>query len=509
MGIIFALNAISLKTFVFYIVFLFLLIPAIAQQQESSIGVQVGPELKMNNNILVPMIFGHNETGYYAYSFDYREGIVQYDTAFRFVRSKYLNLMNGFRKKTLLALFYFHDSLYMFTSDERTRNIQLFVETIDKETLEQNNDVRLLMDVRNMSGWTAEFKFKLSRQQNNLLIYSNLDVLSKKIQDLHFEMYGKGMNLEWEADQRIVYTGRRPRESIIEVNEKGDAFVISLLDDQGLRSLWQNIKNRYTLVAITENGQHANAYTLNLPGYYIRGVQIEPGGQYDLSVAGFYSPSFNRSLIDGIFYFDLDNTAGEFRNRQMHEFEPWFIKDAVSGGPKREHEELFDFRVRQLIRLKNGDVVLLAENEFEQDYDTYLNIMAASFGYGGIEKWKRVIPKRQGINRYEAFNYSSYSVHAPWYADKLYLIYNDHIRNGVWPPEGKMKSFHPNEKTNLKVVGIGPSGELSSHVVYSKSRRRMRTPLPMQYYDMLDHRVVIPALRSKRFNYLKLSFNEL
>jgi hypothetical protein len=483
-----------------------LMIPG--QQKEPSIEIYAGPELNMANNIQVPEIIGHDETGFYCYSFDYREAIEFLDTRFRTVRRKYIDLSYGSKMKTLEGLFHFHDSIYLFTSYEKYSSVQLFVETIDKKTLTQNRDERLLMEVRNMAGWTAEFGFKLSRLHDYLLVFSRQDVMTKKIQDLHFELYGKGMTLLWETDQRIIYRGRRPRESILEVSDRGDVFLMNLLDDQGIRSLWQEIKNRYTLVAITDNGANTRAYTLNLPELYIRGVQIEPGGRYDLSCAGFYSPTHNRSMIDGIFYFDLDNKTGVYRNQKLHEFEPWFISEAIPGKMKNEPEELFDFKARQLIQRTNGDMIFIAEIEFDQQYETYRNIMLASIEPGGALHWKRIIPKNQGIDRHSPINYSSYSVHAQWNRDPVHLVFNDHIKNGEWPRSKKLKSFHPHERSNLKVVSVGPRGEISSQIVQQKNKRKMKTPIPLQYYDMLDNRMVIPAHRLKRYNYLKLSFNE-
>jgi hypothetical protein len=105
-------------------------------------------------------------------------------------------------------------------------------------------------------------------------------------------------------------------------------------------------------------------------------------------------------------------------------------------------------------------------------------------------------------------NYSSFCVHAPWNTNRIYLVFNDDHKNGEWPPEKGMKSFNPNDKANLKVIGVGPGGEVSSNIIYRKSRRRMKTPIPLQYYDVLNHEMVIPLLRYKRYKYLKIGFNE-
>lgn len=484
------------------------MLPSAAQQFDKYIDLYTGPELNMANNIQVPQLFGHDETGYYAYSFDYRPAVEFLDTQFRSRKRRYLDLLRGLRGRTLIGLYHFHDSIYMFTTEERMKRMRLFVETIDKNTMVQNGDDRLLMDVSNLSGWGSDFGMKLSRQETKLLVYSRLDVLSKNIQDVHFMMFGEGLSLEWEADQRIIYSGRPPRESIIKLSEEGDVFFISLLDDQNLRSIWNETKNRYHLIAVTEKGQNANSYSLELPELYIRGVQIEPGIDHKLICAGFYSPTHFRGMVDGVFYFELDNKTGQFLNKRMYEFKPWFMSEAIAGDPKKEPEELFEFRVRQLIRRNNGDFIMLSENEYDQHYDTYQNIIATSFGVGGNLNWNRVIPKRQNIDPRTNFNHSSYSVHAPWNTDKIYLVFNDSYKNEKLSPGERLKTFHPNDKANLKIIGIGPLGEMSSGIIYRKTKKRMKTPIPLQYYDMLNNEMVIPAMRMKRYNYLKISFNE-
>ena len=497
-----------MKTIIIHIINLFVLLQVNAQQLHVTIDTYIGSDLNLGNDIRIPALFGHDDSCYYAHTHDYRHGIERFDTGFESVCHEYLTLTHGLRERTLLAMFHFHDSIYMFTSEQRVKRMLLYVETIDKATLLQNGDERVVMDVENISGWISRFGFQLSRQEKKLLVFSSLNVLSIKIQYLHFILFGEGLSVEWEADQRIVYPDRPPRESTIKVNEEGDVFIVSLLDDQKLRSLWNVTKNRYHLIAVTENGQHNNTYLLDFPNLYIRGVQIEPGMDHDMSCVGFHSPTHFRGMVNGIFYLELDNAAAQFINQRFYEFEPWFLTEAIARDPRKEPEEMFDFRVRQLIRRNNGNFMLLAENEFAQQYDTYQNIIVACFSPGGKLEWARVVPKRQGIDPHINVNYSSYSVHAPWYTDRIYLVFNDDIDNGLWPSKGEIKSFHPYDKANLKIVGVGPTGELSSNIIYEKTRKRLKTPIPLKYYDMLNNEMVIPILRLKKYNYLKICFNE-
>lgn len=479
-----------------------------AQQAKNAMDLKIGPELNLANDMMIPGIFGHDETGYYAYSFDYRPAVEYLDRQLRTRVRKHLELSQGLRIRELIGVTHFHDTIYMFTKETHMRSVMLFVETIDKITMEQNKDSRLLLHVPNMAGWESEFTFRVSRQKEKLLVVSKLDVLSKNVQVVQLMMFGRGMNLDWEAEEKVIYPRSPPRRSIIKVSDEGDAYFISLLDDQNLRSLWDGIKNRYHMIAVTESGKFKNSFALMLPDLYIRGVMIEPGDDHTLVCAGFYSPTHFRGNIDGIFYFELNNRIGEFQNQALFEFKPGLLKEAIAEVSRNNPEELFEFRVRQLIRRANGDFIMISENQYEQTYDTYQNVIVTSISPGGRYNWSRVVRKRQDVDQHSMANYSSYAVHAPKYTDKVYLVFNERDKNEHLPPEERLKTFYHNNKANLQVVSLGPMGEMSAKIIYRKTSRRMKTPVPVQMYDKLNNEMIIPLLRMKRYNYLLIAFNE-
>ncbi len=502
------MSAFRLYIIPIHIILLFIILPASAQQSNELIDLYHGSELNLSKDIIVPQIFGHDENGYYAYTFDYKPAIERLDKQYQLIQREDLNLKKLIQRKELLGLCHFHDTIYMFTTEERLKRMLLFVETINKETLERNNDVRLLMNIPNQAGWKSEFSFQLSRQHDKLLVYSKLNALSNFVQDLHLMLYGEDFNLEWEMKEKIIYSRNPPRKSIIKVSDDGDVFFISLLDEPNMQHLRRSFTNRYHLVAATENGQIVNTYTLSLPELYISSVQIEPGDNHLLVCTGFYSHSRFPGLANGIFFFELDNRSGNFFNLAYYKFERTVLKEAIAENKKNDSEELFEFRIKNLIRRNNGDFIMLAENQYDQHYDTYQNIIATCFSPGGILNWTRVIQKRQNIDLDSEFNYSSYCVHAPKFTDKIYIIFNESDKNEFLSPGVRRKSFYPYEKANLRLISMGPSGEMSSSIIYRKTKKRMKTPMPLQYYDKLNNEMVIPLLYLKNYNYLNISFKE-
>jgi hypothetical protein len=400
----------------------------------------------------IPTIFGHDETGYYALSYEYEYVIEHYDTDFKFTRQKEIDLRDGsFNKRELLAVYHFHGKIYLFTAEYQFRKRLLYVETINKSTLEQNRDDNLILNVRNLRGYSADFHFKSSRQDQKLLVYSQQDVHSRHISDLNFIMFGKDLEIIWEHTERILFEDRpplvkdvvNPVKDVVKVSENGNAFMLAMVRDEKPIGLFYI---------------QSNKYVLSKPRFY--------------------------------------------------EFEEWFLKDAMQRQSSRDQKQLYYFRFDQLIQQKNGDFLILAENQRGSIYNTYRNILVASISPGGILKWKKLILKWQQHDPLEWRNYSSYCVLAPYQYEKVYLFYNDNPKNRQWPDEDKIHALNEDGKMNLKVIGIDQNGILSSSIVYKKTENSMKTPIPLQHYVKLNNEIVIPAIRWNEYSYFKIRVNE-
>ncbi len=457
----------------------------------------------------IPSIFGHDETGYYALSHDYDYVIEHYDQNLIFKRKKELDLKYGWwSKRELLAVYHFHDKIYLFSSEKRLRRKLLYVETLDKTTLDQIDDEMVILNVRNLRGYSAEFHFKSSRLEQKLLVYSQLDVTSRHISDLNFIMFGKDLEIDWEHTERILFEDRPPGNTLVKVSENGNAFLLSLVKEEKVAGLFYMQNSKYVLLAITNRGENAHQYPLFFPRHYIHGIQIEPGQYHDMSCAGFYSPGSNINAADGIFYMTLNNQLKELSMPRFYEFEEWFLNDAMQQKSSKEPKQLYYFDLDHLILQKNGDFLLLAENNKRNFNPSYRNILAATISPGGILKWKKLILKRQYRAQLNSRNFCSYCVLAPHQSEKVYLFFNDHPKNRQWPDEDRIYTLNDDGKMILKVVGIDTEGILSSSIVYEKTKNSMPTPLPQRNYIKLNNEIVISANWFNEYSYFRVRINE-
>lgn len=495
--------------FICHIILLFILVPVSGQVFTQPIEFFQGASRNIPSGYDIPSIFGHDETGYYALSYEYDYVIEQYDPDLKYSRQVEINLHRGWwRKRELEAVFHFHDKIYLFTSEHRFRRRLLYVETLNKSTLQQNQDDSLIFNIRNLKGYSADFYFKASRQDKKLLVYSRLDVISRHISDLNCTMYDKDLKILWEHTERILFEDRSPEDDIVKVNEDGEAFILSVAREEKPAGLFYMQSAKYVLLAITDSAENAHQYPIQFPRHYIHGIQIEPGLDHDVSIAGFYSPTSNPNAADGIFYLSLNNQLKQLSKPRFYEFEEWFLKDAMQRKSSRDPKQLFYFKLNHLILQKNGDFLLLAENKRNWTYATYLNIMAASISPGGILKWKKLILKNQTHNAVNSRSTSSYCMLAPYQYDKVYLFFNDNPKNQQWPDAKKIHILNELGKMNLKVIGIDQDGILSSSIIYEKTDRNMKSPVPLYYSYIPNNEIIIPAIYWTDYSYFRIRVNE-
>lgn len=471
-------------------------------------------------------IIGHDQDHFYVVKYvGSRYFIEKTDNNLNKLLEEPIKLYKGFKTYEFERLVHFHNELLLFVSYRGFSHITLYYQQLDKTTLLPLEEFTELTTVDFVKGNWADFHFALSRQETKLLIACRTKLAWSGAQFNEYYVYGDGFNLLWKRKDSFKFQGQGPRDNKYVVDDAGNVTILSLIKRESIFSLWSDVKNMYALYRYTQQGEVFREYPVALPELFIRGIMITGNEKGELICAGHYSEVL-KAGIRGTFFFTLNDATGETPRVILSKFEDAFLEElALLKDPLMNEEELMSYAVSELVYRANGRIVMVAEQVFNQNYNTYNNLIVTSFEPSGQVYWSRVIPKKQSFSyaaqmgqeielaEYRNFvketgfmhpslsNYCSFAMMAPVYQNRIVVVFNDDIRNiGA----DKQRAFGQPRKSYLKAVDIDEYGNLTTHQLVSWKKRAMY-PEPIRYYDTLGETIVIPALRNRLLNYYKIT----
>ncbi len=477
----------------------------------------------------VHKIFGHDADHYYVLKFSGNQyHLEKLDRNLNLLLTKPVKLFEGLKTYDLETVFHFHDELYIIVSRRKFSETVLYYQKINKDNLTPATDFIEITTVHFIKGNWPDFYFALSRNETKLLVVSLIKLNWSKVQYNEYFVFGKGMEMEWTRKDFYEFTGQGPRENNYVVDEQGNVSVLSLIKRESILSLFQDMKNSYIIYRYTQNGKIFREYPLTLMNRYIRGVKIIGGANGELICAGLYSELF-RAGVGGTFFFKIDPENGHIFNNQTHAFsDDLIVRLMETREPIMNESELMKYRLNDLVLRNNRSIILIAEQLFEQSYNTYNNLIVVCFDSTGQVDWSQVVIKRQDfdirylvqqkqdlasyrdivketgtLNEYVE-NYCSYALIAPIDGNDITIVYNENIHN--IDADKKQKSFSHPRKSYIAAVHIDEYGNLSHYNVI-KWKRKLLYPEPMRYYDTLGNTIIIPAFKGRKYNYYKITAN--
>lgn len=476
----------------------------------------------------VHKIFGHDRDYFYVIKFTKNQYYIEkLDNNLNLVKTEPIKLHEGFRTFDLETIVHFHNEIYMLSSHRRFNNISLYYTKINKETLLADTTRVEIAKIGFIKGNWADFHFALSRKETKLAVICRTKLSLSKVQFNEYYVFGKDMELLWTKKDMIDFKGQGPRDNKYIVDEKGNISILSLLKRASIISVFRDVKNVYTIYRYTHNGEFFQEYPITLINRYIRGLKIIGTDSGDLVCAGLYSEIF-RAGVRGTFFFRIDPDNGRIYDNTAQEFNEEMIGRLIAGKePVIADEELIKYVMTDLVLRDNGKIILIAEQLFEQTYDTYNNLIVTCFDTTGQVYWTNVIPKNQDFNinllkneeiepeeyrdyvietgsiKMEIENYCSYALMAPVDKNSIVLFFNDHIKN-LAENNKKTKNFNQPRRSYIQAVIIDEYGNINKKAV-AKWKKKALYPVPMRYYDTLHDTIVIPAFKGRKYNYYKLT----
>ncbi|MBN2812594.1 MAG: hypothetical protein JXQ80_00885 [Bacteroidales bacterium] len=436
-----------------------------------------------------------------------------------------VKLYKGLKTYEFEHMVHFHNELLLFVSYRAFSHITLYYQKLDKATLQPLDEFTELTMVDFVKGNWADFHFALSRQETKLLIACRTKLAWSGAQFNEYYVYGEGFNLDWKRKDSFKFQGQGPRDNKYVVDDAGNVTILSLIKRESIFSLWSDVKNMYALYRYTQQGEMFREYPVALPELFIRGIKITGTEKGELICAGHYSEVL-KAGIRGTFFFTLNDANGETPRVILSKFEDAFLDElAALKDPVMKEEELMSYVVSELVYRPNGRIIMVAEQVFNQTYNTYNNLIVTCFEPNGQVYWSRVIPKKQNfaypvqmsqeieLPEYRSFvketgfmypglsSLSSFAMMAPVYQNRIIVLFNDDIRN---PGSDKQRAFGQPRKSYLKAVEIDEYGNLTTHQLVSWKKKAL-FPEPIRYYDTLGETIVIPAFRNRLLNFYKIT----
>lgn len=475
----------------------------------------------------VHKIFGHDSAYYYVLKHQGNQyHIEKLDKDLNLVKTAAVKLHEGLKSYDLETIVHFHNEIYVFSSRRRFDDNIVYYHKIDKETLASSTEFIKLIQIEFKKGNWADFHFALSRRETKLLLACRTKLNLTKVQFNEFYVFDKNLDLVWEKKDFIEFRGQGPRDNKYIVDEEGNVSILSLIKRTSILDIFSEIKNIYTIYRYTNFGATYNEYPVTFPDRFIRGLKILGGDNGELICSGLYSEIIG-SGVRGTFYFRIDPVTGRIYDSHFHDFDQDLIASlAANKEPIVAKEELLSYVMTDLIYRSNGKIILIAEQFFNQSFNTYNNLIVSCFDTVGQIYWTRVIPKKQNfdvkyLSKFEIEpedyrdyviesgaldmvieNYCSYALIAPLDKTEIILFFNDNIKN-INQPE-KIRIFSRPRKSYIAAVYIDEYGNMNKQSIY-KWKKKSLYPEPIRYYNNLHETVIIPAFKGRKFNYYKIT----
>lgn len=495
------------------IVFLYLSFcsnPLISQATTEKVDIHWGPVLEGTQYSTLNDIVGYDETGIYAVKRQIRNRLKDlerpasvilehYDTNLTVIRSVELQLQEDSKRTNYERILHSNNQLFLFSSfpNQKTKENILFVQTINKKTLELSSDKRRIATIgyfgesRKNAG---EYYFELSRDRSKLLVYYALPYEAGENERFGFQMFDAELNKLWGKEVSLPYKDELFEVEDYEVDNAGNVYLLGLVYNEKRKSKRKGDPNyQYQILSYNDEQDSPEIYPISILEKFLTDMQIGINKDGDIICAGFYSAEGTTS-IRGSYFLKIDGNSKAIVSKSFEDFDINFITQNMTEKKERiarqkekssGNVELAKYVLDDIILREDGGAVLIGEQFFVKTSTVYNNnfyntnyhynyndIIVINIGSDGQVEWTEKIPKRQAsINDFGV--YSSYVLSV--IGDKLYFVFNDNPNNLFYKDSGKVQNFSRGKEWLVVLVELDRTGQQTREALFSGSGRRQET----------------------------------
>jgi hypothetical protein len=442
------------------------------------------------------------------------------------------------RKRQFHGVVPVKNNFYLFSAfqNEQHKKHYLFVQHINKETLETEDNMKMIGEIDH-SGIdkynNTHFHHEISPDQSKILIYYN--IVNKKKQNLRYGMYvfSDQMELIWKNENVVpaISEGVFVYQKFM-IDNEGDVYlkginyinqdnyyVSSNFSDRKFFSkdtYYADFPNYTTqLYRFSDKGNRLVSADLTLPGKFIRSMTFLPEKNGKVLCAGVYSDP-GKISARGMFVCDFNFSTKEVSNIETREFgdeliqmgfDEKQIREFRKNIENKEEWDPFEYLLTDIRIDSKGNKYFIAEQfisgtkmERQRNYTVYKPIFLHNDlfvtridNHNKIEQIDK-ISKRQYLLVTDQFN--SYTVLEK--EGKLYFLFKEYLK--------KDTMFRNAEEGNGYIVSLDPKGNQVRSVFQAIENKEKLFLMPQTGLETPEKDLLFSTIR---VNYKDYSVNRL
>lgn len=430
------------------------------------------------------------------------------------------------------TVLYRNNKIEFFTSEinKETNTSTLYVQTINKKSLSFNPNKKKLLsmnfgDVRNWN--SSRFSVRKSRDESKLLINYIPPYNRNKKGRFELATFNDSYEKLWSKKLALPYQDKDIRIKSSLIDNWGNYHLIVTYSNLTPENRNTKTRRAYEVISFTDEGRKMSKYPIKLKNHFVSQLQITVDKDKKILCGGFYSNE-NSSNVAGTFFMRINPANKKVEQESYKAFSLDFITEAMTEKKKEKAKkkqdkgknvELYEYDLDELIIKGDGGVIMVGEQYYyytttssrvdangnwtttTTNHYVYNDILIVNVAPNGTIDWAKKIPKRQHTTNDGGYASSYYLTVTQ---DKLYFIFNDHIKNIEDPEEGKYRQFTRGKYGAVAIASVDSKGSVDRNLLFkSKSISSLVRP---KYCHQSDPNTTIlygTVGRFKQFGKLK------
>ncbi|HXA01475.1 MAG TPA: hypothetical protein VNW99_05765 [Cytophagaceae bacterium] len=476
-------------------------------EAQFNVQVTMGEEYKAPRRSTLSGVIGHDETGIYTLSvrglFSNVLTIEHFDKQLKRTKFQEIELIKDKKERNFEFIIHSSGKLYLFSSfyDQKLKKTTLFSQTVSKETLALNNDLKNVAEITSESRHNSGgFNYRISKDKSKIMIFYNLPYEKTEPEKFGFHVYDVDLNELWTKSISLPYSDGLFTISTYKVSDKGNVFLLGKIYEEKSKDVrFGKVNFKYTILSYSNSENTVKEYGVSLGEKFLTDMQIAITPNEDIVCAGFYSDKGMHS-IKGTYFLRVDGATKEIVSKSTKEFGLNFITlemtEKQAAKTKRRAEkgkdtELYEYDLDNLILRDDGGAVLVGEQYYVRvttstyttanggmstvtTYHYYYNdVIVINIDPSGNIQWAVKVAKDQHTINDGGF-FSSYALHVN--KDNIYIIFNDNPKNmSANLAPGKRYNFVPYKESEVVIAQIDHHGNITKKSLFSSLKKDIIT----------------------------------